>query len=302
MKKNLLLASLFFLATSIHANTPLSKLTDANLCSWFQVANTPQEYINEAKRRNLSCEPRVKFKIECGLNKTWSKKGCEEIPVNSRKFNSEWICDLGFKKVNKKCEVVNLPENGFFTSNLDGYACKVGYIKKSNNCEKKQPKLPINAYKRGDSFACVSGYYKDKNSCVLLPANGVAYFSSEGFYCTNKYRKSSTQNKCVLKPLPIVENKTSDIWQCGDGFYRVKNDCIQIPTIKDKPKFLQVFFNDSELIIFLWCKELTGWLFNDRKPTTYLWLALIILAIALDKVFSLSRKRKEKKAKKAEIY
>ena len=96
---------------------------------------------------------------------------------------------------------IDISENGFFTSNVDGYACKVGYIKKSNNCEKKQQKLPPNAYKRGDSFACVSGYYKDKNSCFLLPANGVAYYSSEGFYCTNKYRKSSTQNKCVLKPV-----------------------------------------------------------------------------------------------------
>ena len=254
MKKFLLLA--FVLTTPINANTAIFGLTDANICSWLEVKNTPLQYINEAKRRNLDCvAPRVKFKIDCGLDHIHTSKGCEKIPANSRKFNSEWLCELGFKKVNNGCEQII-----------------------------RQPKLAPNAFKLGDSFACVSGYYKNKNSCDRLPANAYAYSTTEGFYCTHKYRKSTTQNKCILKPTPITKNKTSEIWNCSEGFKRVQNNCIQRTVFKDNFQF-------------------TSWFFNSGKPTIYFWLALFFSAIALDNIFSFKRKRKEKKAQQnAEIY
>ena len=42
--------------------------------------------------------------------------------------------------------------------------------------------------------------------------------------------------------------------------------------------------------------------FNSGMPTIYFWLTLFLLAIALDNIFSLRRKRKETKEKLAEIY
>ena len=66
MKKILLIAFLNIFIHPLYANSSLSHLSDANICSWFEIINTPQLYIDEAKKRSLKCsEPRVKFKIDC---------------------------------------------------------------------------------------------------------------------------------------------------------------------------------------------------------------------------------------------
>ena len=311
MKKILFLTLSIIFFPPVIAESSLSGISDATLCSWFEVANPPQAYVYEAKRRNLACAQseinkksisRVKFKIDCGKDLIQTSKGCEKIPANAFKLGYSFDCEVGFKKINERCEAITLPENAVFSLNQDGWACEEGFFRTSNNCNKIQPKLPPNAFKIGDSFRCSSGYYKDNNSCIKLPPYAFANDMSDGFYCIDRYTKNAIGNRCVIEKPQITENKTSDIWNCGDGFERVNNDCIQIPIFKEKPEFLKVFYDNSELVVFLWFKELTGWLFNDGKPTMYFWLALIFGAIALDNISSLRRKRKEKKEfKKAEL-
>ena len=37
----------------------LSNLSDAHICSWFDLENVPDQYIYEATKRNLSCNGKV---------------------------------------------------------------------------------------------------------------------------------------------------------------------------------------------------------------------------------------------------
>ena len=287
MKNILLVAFLNIFILPLYANSSLSHLSDANICSWFEVVNMPQLYIDEAQKRNLECsETRVKFKIDCGLNSINTDSGCKKIPVNSRKFNSSWVCNQGFKKINDRCESFILPKNAIYSE--EGWACKPGYFKQLNSCESKEPKLPQNAYKKGDSFACVTGYYKDRNACRRLPSNAIAFNDRDGYFCESNYWKSASLYRCILKQtqatnsLPVQENSLDDIRQCSKGYKRVQNTCVELTDFKDNHPFFLVFFNSG-------------------KPTIYFWLALIFSAIALDNIFSLKRKRKEAKTKLAEM-
>ena len=65
--------------------TDLSGRTDGSICSWFQVKNTPQIYIDEARKRNLACG----------------------IPLNARQTDSGWKCWSGFKQSGNKCLKIN---------------------------------------------------------------------------------------------------------------------------------------------------------------------------------------------------
>ena len=99
MKKNLLLAFIFLLAIPLSAISSLSQLSDENICSWFDVSETPKIYIDEAYKRNLFCSQSVKSKIKCGPGQIQTSTGCNEIPANARKINATWICKIGFKKI-----------------------------------------------------------------------------------------------------------------------------------------------------------------------------------------------------------
>ena len=286
MKKTILLALLVIFNLSAFA---VSSLSDETLCSWFQVNNPPQEYIDEAKKRNLKCVPstvtsnsnlRVKFKIDCGSGLLLTSKGCEKIPENAFKLGDSFECELGFKKVANRCDAIILPKNTVFSLNENGWACEKGYIQTSNNCEKIQPKLPSNAFKKGDSFGCFSGYYKTQNSCITLPANAIAYINYDGYYCEDGFKRNISLNKCEKQ---ITEDKKSELWKCNDRYTDNKEDCKKTPNNENRFEFI-------------------GWFFNSGKPTIYFWLALIFIAIALDNISSSRRKRKEKKAKQAEKY
>ena len=132
MKKILLIAFLNIFTLPLYAN---SHISDTNICSWFEVVNTPQIYIDEAKKRNLKCdEPRVKFKIECGPNSVFTNSKCEKLPPNSYEKGDSFACVTGYYKNRNACP--RLPSNAIAFNDRDGYFCEFNYSKSStqNRC------------------------------------------------------------------------------------------------------------------------------------------------------------------------
>ncbi|WP_416688333.1 MutH/Sau3AI family endonuclease [Candidatus Pseudothioglobus sp. Uisw_041] len=230
MKKILLVAFLSIFTLPVYANPNLSHLSDTYVCSWFEVLRVPQQFIDEAKKRNLKCgEPRVKFKVECGSNSIFANSRCEKIPENA-------------------------------TYSDEGWSCNTGYVKQLNTCIIKQA-VPPNGYKKGTSFACVTGYYKKSNSCRRLPLNAIALSGSDGYYCKPNYRMSTSQNNCV-EHSPAKGNAVEELWLCPQGYTRIKNTCVEGSILKDNSfytsifkdnhSFFLVFFNSGKPTIYFW--------------------------------------------------
>ena len=72
MKRFILLSVLSLLSVNSFADSQLtehlhdidySHLSDESVCSWFQVVPVPEDYINEAKKRGLTCGG-VKYSLD----------------------------------------------------------------------------------------------------------------------------------------------------------------------------------------------------------------------------------------------
>ena len=303
MKKFLLIALLNIFIQPLHADPNLSHLSDTYVCSWFEVLRVPQQFIDEAKKRNLKCgEPQVKFKVECDSNSIFTNSRCEKLSPNAYKKGDSFACVTGYYKNKSAC--TRLPSNAIAFNDRDGYFCEFNYSKSStqNRCILNKTTNILKEPQLGNDEAtkikkCSYGFYNDKNFtyCLKLPSNAIAFSGSNGYYCRPNYRKSTSQNRCVLKQtqatsslpvkefsMEVKENSLGDIWQCSKGHKRVQNTCVEGSIVKGNPELLSLFFNSG-------------------KPTIYFWLGLIFSAIALDNIFSLRRKRKEAKVKLAEI-
>ena len=303
MKKFLLIALLNIFIQPLHADPNLSHLSDTYVCSWFEVLRVPQQFIDEAKKRNLKCgEPQVKFKVECDSNSIFTNSRCEKLSPNAYKKGDSFACVTGYYKNKSAC--TRLPSNAIAFNDRDGYFCEFNYSKSStqNRCILNKTTNILKEPQLGNDEAtkikkCSYGFYNDKNFtyCLKLPSNAIAFSGSNGYYCRPNYRKSTSQNRCVLKQtqatsslpvkefsMEVKENSLGDIWQCSKGHKRVQNTCVEGSIVKGNPELLSLFFNSG-------------------KPTIYFWLGLIFSAIALNNIFSLRRKRKEAKVKLAEI-
>ena len=74
----------------------LSNLSDAHICSWFDLKNVPDQYIYEATKRNLSCNGKVLIKPSNNI----------KIPANAYKSGNTWYCKSGYKKSGNVCNKI----------------------------------------------------------------------------------------------------------------------------------------------------------------------------------------------------
>jgi len=307
-----LILSLGFASTSV-ADGQLSEhlhdidysgLSDASVCSWFDVAPVPEDFINEAKKRGLTCGgvkyyssnkstkktnipenayvsssgvdgwrclygfnrggdlcfPKKNISSNasgstCGLNfyQNKAKTGCLPVPIHSTSSSSSnyFKCNTGYKLVGSRCltsvtkcktgsyafatSCLRLPANGIAYSSSDGYYCKSGYRKSSSQdrCYKKIS-IPSNAYAASNSkgWKCNNQSYQKNGACLKLPSNALVYGYGDGYFCKSGYRKSTSQNACVLKvnvPANAYVTSNAQGWKCNFQSYQYDGACLKLP-------------------------------------------------------------------------
>ena len=281
-----LILSLGFTSTSV-ADGQLSEhlhdidysgLSDSSVCSWFDVVPVPEDFINEAKKRGLTCGS-VKYSTnnELNIDKFLQREIIKDkdIPENASKSSGGslgWRCNAGFIQGyisdsmggKQGCIKRIIPKNAYATSeSLSGWKCNSGFILKASSCW-KDVKIPKNAYASkftNEGWACNNGYkmlgssciskilipsnayktsnaqgwkcnyssYQNNGACLKLPANASAS-NGGGYYCNSGYRKSTSQNACVLKVnVPANAYASGSGWKCNSGFKQSGNSCIEIP-------------------------------------------------------------------------
>ena len=203
--------------------TDLTKKSDAYICSWFEVVNPPQIYINEARKRDLACG----------------------IPLNASQSGNSWICHYGYKKNGNKCIKIYAPPNGYVSGNT--WLCNTGYRKSGNYCIKKVF-IPKNAYASGSSWLCKSGYRKSGNNCIKTKKSqssssiSLIFFNDNGptllfwlaliFFIYLIRLNSNSSPKTKVKPQPIIRKKDKVVI----APIATKKDKVVIPKPKTPPK------------------------------------------------------------------
>ena len=160
--------------------TNISNESDQYICSWFDLKNIPEIYINEAKKRNLSCNGRL-------LNITNAKDSFDsktiKIPANTIKIpanahanssGSIFICNTNYYRNANGTGCLKVPENASASYKNKYWTCNTGYKKVGNSCTRivsNAIKIPSNAYKTGNTWSCNTGYKKVGNSCTEIVSN-----------------------------------------------------------------------------------------------------------------------------------
>ena len=242
-----LILSLGFTSTSV-ADGQLSEhlhdidysgLSDASVCSWFDVAPVPEDFINEAKKRGLTCGG-VKY---YSSNKSTKNTNIPENAYVSSSGVDGWRCLYGFNRGGDLC----FPKKNI-SSNASGSTCGLNFYQ--NKAKTGCLPVPIHSTSSSSSnyFKCNTGYklvgsrcltsvtkcktgsYAFATSCLRLPANGIAYSSGDGYYCESGYRKSSSQNRCIRKifiPSNAYAASNSKGWSCYQGYRELGSSCVK---------------------------------------------------------------------------
>ena len=164
---------------------------------FFKQSN--KQYVDEAKRRNLSCGVKKPVSIECGPSST-DVVNCNDtqLCVLATKYkNGIKIFDtsIGYKNyVNEvksrqlSCDVkknssklrseFNIPDNAYIYG--DKWFCNAGYIHSGNKCNKI--KVPLNAYLVGDNWLCNLGFKRSGDVCKKTQSCPIDLES-----CSNNY-------------------------------------------------------------------------------------------------------------------
>ena len=192
----------------------LSKKPDEHICSWFEVANTPQAYIEEAIKRNLNCK---------------AKK--ENIPNNAHKVGKAWVCNKDYYRNNAKTGCRYVPKNAYSRYDSNNWFCNKGYEKKGSSCVTKII-IPNNAHKVDSSWVCNKNYFRNnaKTGCRYVPKNAYSRYDSNNWFCNKGYEKKGSS--CVTKIIiPNNAHKVGNTWVCNKDYYRnnAKTGCLPVP-------------------------------------------------------------------------
>ena len=68
--------------------------------------------------------------------------GCTEEPPDLPEhafvyYGDEWKCERGFKRVEERCEEIQVPENAFLTVWGDGWECERGFQRRGDHCARE---------------------------------------------------------------------------------------------------------------------------------------------------------------------
>jgi len=239
-------------STSEIKGTDLSIKSDASICSWFEMANPPEIYFKEAKKRKLTCNLNSKLipRNAYATAKTWKcHSGYKESgwscvknettklknPANSHVSGTSWICDSNYYKVGSYCQKV--PPNAYSSYNSNVFYCKNGYEKKNNNsCVKIKTStvIPKNAHASGNGWICNTNYYRNKagTGCLYVPQNATSSYNSNDFICNAGYKKKNG-NSCVkvqaTQRIPNNAHISLNGWTCDSNYYKVGSYCQRVP-------------------------------------------------------------------------
>jgi S1-C subfamily serine protease len=215
-----------------------SHLSDQSVCSWFQVNPVPEDFINEAKKRGLTCGG-VNYSSNNESTTNSNKKSKEgfTIPDNAHKssaFPLGWSCDAGFiqKKYSdsltgESCIKARIPQNAYAAISYVGWKCNSGYIAKGNGCYKKYVKVPKNAHlssSTAEGWKCNSGYRMLGSSCIksiYVPPNATENSYGTGFICNNNYYRLN--NLC--KKLPANSYALGSSFGCETNYIKIGQKC-----------------------------------------------------------------------------
>jgi len=158
---------------------------------------------------------------------------CKRFPANSYALGSTFGCNANYyvSEIKSIPQCMRLPPNAIaYKAERGGYFCKSAYMKITNACVLKV-NVPANAYASSNSqgWKCNYQSYQNSGACLKLPANASAN-NGDGYYCKSGYRKSTSQNACVLKAnVPANAYASGSGWKCNSGFKQSGNSCIEIP-------------------------------------------------------------------------
>ena len=151
------------------------------------------------------------------------------VPENGYADGDSWDCERGFRQVDGRCELLEVPEHGFLRDAGDQWRCERGYKRTGGKCELVV--VPEHAFlkNRGDAWECDRGFKRESDVCepVEIPEN--AYLTSRGrdWECVRGYRKFD--GRCALVPVPsngFLNQRGSD-FKCDRGFKRKRRLCIR---------------------------------------------------------------------------
>ncbi|MDA8981391.1 S1C family serine protease [Candidatus Thioglobus sp.] len=232
--------------------------SDANICSWFQVVPVPEDYINEAKKRGLTCGS-IKYSSNNKSTKNinipenayvtnssvdgwkclngFNKGGDICFPKNASKKNGVYQCNSNYTMQGNICIRKALPKNAYAASwTTEGFICNPGYTSNSKSCIKNIG-IPDNAsisfYDPG--WKCNVHYYSypslKPTKCLPLPENSYSVANNKSFSCISGYEKyGDSCRREVSVPKNAFKSSNSQGWACVKGYYVFENGCLRFPS------------------------------------------------------------------------
>ena len=76
-----------------------------------------------------------------------------------------WKCDRGFKRVDDRCEEIQVPERAFLNYTGKDWGCERGYKRAKEQCQRVE--VPEHAFlsTSGDAWVCDRGFKREGNRC-----------------------------------------------------------------------------------------------------------------------------------------
>ena len=72
-------------------------------------------------------------------------------------FGDHWKCDRGFKRVDDRCQEIQLPEHAFLEYQGNRWQCKRGYKRVNDRCQRVQVPEHAFLYATGNRWMCERG-------------------------------------------------------------------------------------------------------------------------------------------------
>ncbi len=81
-------------------------------------------------------------------------------------FGDHWKCDRGFRRVDDRCEEIQVPEHAFLQHGGDSWRCERGYKRVKEQCQRVQ--VPEHAFLStwGAGWECERGFRHSGTRCA----------------------------------------------------------------------------------------------------------------------------------------
>lgn len=121
----------------------------------------------------------------------------DKMPAHSRKIGNQWVCDIGYKRVNDQCVRFKVPAHASVFENT--WVCDAGYRRDGEQCFKFTP--PANARIVDNDWICLTGYERRGEQCVKFA-------------------------------VPENARAMGNTWMCNSGFTQVGEQCVKLDILR----------------------------------------------------------------------